>query len=96
MKQLGLQDARNEQLTLFVRLGAELDKVTRIPGLRMMLRMMRTPAVAAGLQYLQYFWNMDLIHSRLCNAVQPEQALFSISSKLASQHGLHVYTMSAQ
>jgi hypothetical protein len=54
-RQIGLQDARSEQLTLFVRLGAELDKLTRIPSLRMMLRMMRVPATAAGLQQLQSF-----------------------------------------
>jgi hypothetical protein len=54
-RQIDLQDARSEQLTLFVRLGAELDKLTRIPSLRMMLRMMRVPATAAGLQHLQSF-----------------------------------------
>jgi hypothetical protein len=54
-RQTGLQDARSEQLTLFVRLGAELDKLTRIPSLRMMLRMMRAPAATAGLQHLQSF-----------------------------------------
>jgi hypothetical protein len=54
-RQAGLQDARSEQLALFVRLGAELDKLTRIPSLRMMLRMMRAPAAAAGLQHLQSF-----------------------------------------
>jgi hypothetical protein len=54
-RRIGLQDARNEQLTLLIRLGAELDKLTRMPSLRMMLRMMRAPAAAAGLQHLQSF-----------------------------------------
>jgi hypothetical protein len=32
-----------------------LDKITRIKGLRIMLRMMRGPAHAAGLEHLQSF-----------------------------------------
>ena len=36
-------------------MGLELDRLTRMPGLRLMLRMMRRPAVAADLGSLQSF-----------------------------------------
>lgn len=52
---VGRQDDRNRQLEMVLRLGADLDKLTRAPGLRMMLRMMRRPAHAAGLGSLQMF-----------------------------------------
>jgi hypothetical protein len=52
---VGHPSARAEQLALVLRLGEELSKLTRTTGLRMMLRMMRGPAHAAGLQHLQAF-----------------------------------------
>jgi hypothetical protein len=52
---VGQRGARAEQLALVLRLGEELAKLTRTAGLRMMLRMMRGPAHAAGLQHLQGF-----------------------------------------
>ncbi len=52
---VGQRSARAEQLALVLRLGEELAKLTRAAGLRMMLRMMRGPAHAAGLQHLQGF-----------------------------------------
>jgi hypothetical protein len=52
---VGQQSARAAQLALVLRLGEELAKLTRTTGLRMMLRMMRGPAHAAGLQDLQGF-----------------------------------------
>jgi hypothetical protein len=52
---VGQPAARNEQLVLVELLGAELARLTRLPGLRMMLRMMRGPAAAAGLDQLQLF-----------------------------------------
>jgi len=36
-------------------MGAEMTRITRLPGLRMMLRMMRGAAAAAGLSALQRF-----------------------------------------
>ena len=48
-------DDRNRQLTDVLRVGEELDKLTRKPGLRTMLRMMRKPAEVAGLGALQSF-----------------------------------------
>lgn len=46
---------RTRQLQAVLELGKELEKLTRTPGLRLMLRMMRGPASAAGLSDLQQF-----------------------------------------
>lgn len=52
---VGRETDRNRQLAMVLEVGAELDRLTRTPGLRMMLRMMRRPATAAGLGSLQTF-----------------------------------------
>jgi hypothetical protein len=52
---VGRQDDRNRQLEMVLSLGTDMDRLTRAPGLRMMLRMMRRPAHAAGLGSLQMF-----------------------------------------
>jgi hypothetical protein len=49
------REARYEQLASVLELGREMEKLTRAPGLRFMLRMMRRPAAAAGLGDLQRF-----------------------------------------
>ena len=49
------RDARSNQLRTVIALGRELEKLTQTPGLRLMLRMMRRPATAAGLGDLQRF-----------------------------------------
>jgi hypothetical protein len=54
-RKVGQRAAREEQLVLVEHLGEELAKITRVKGLRMMLRMMRSPAHAAGLEHLQSF-----------------------------------------
>jgi len=54
-KAVGRVDERTRQLVDVLRVGEELDKLTRKPGLRMMLRMMRRPAEVAGLGALQSF-----------------------------------------
>lgn len=46
---------RNRQLDMVLYIGQELDRLTRVRGLRLMLRMMRAPATAAGLESLQAF-----------------------------------------
>lgn len=46
---------RERQLQVVLGIGHEMVRLTRTPGLRMMLRMMRTPAHAAGLGSLQKF-----------------------------------------
>ena len=46
---------RQDQLETVIAIGSEMARLTRLPGLRMMLRMMRGPASAAGLSALQRF-----------------------------------------
>jgi hypothetical protein len=46
---------RTDQLALIQHLGIDLAKLTQKPGLRTMLKLMRKPAQAAGLQNLQSF-----------------------------------------
>jgi len=46
---------RQAQLNAVVSLGTEMARLTRTPGLRLMLKMMRGPAAAAGLSSLQRF-----------------------------------------
>lgn len=54
-KSVGRREDRQRQLEMVVAIGAELARLTRLPGLRMMLKMMRGPAAAAGLTSLQRF-----------------------------------------
>ncbi|HSV37011.1 MAG TPA: hypothetical protein VLI46_15725 [Ramlibacter sp.] len=52
---VGRRDDRERQLSVVLRIGHEMARLTRTPGLRMMLKMMRGPAAAAGLASLQQF-----------------------------------------
>ena len=52
---VGRRKDRMLQLQTVLTVGAELDRLTRMLGLRMTLRMMRRPAGAAGLGALQQF-----------------------------------------
>jgi hypothetical protein len=54
-RQVANRGARATQLAAVLALGREMEKLTRAPGLRFMLRMMRRPASAAGLGDLQRF-----------------------------------------
>lgn len=54
-RSVGRLEGRTAQLAGVLEIGQELDRLTRMPGLRMMLRMMRRPARAAGLSSLQAF-----------------------------------------
>ena len=47
--------ARHKQLEVVIALGRSLNDLTRKPGLRTLLKMMRAPAAAAGLGSLQKF-----------------------------------------
>ncbi|HUR90092.1 MAG TPA: hypothetical protein VMZ74_13460 [Ramlibacter sp.] len=49
------RDDRHAQLKDVLAMGQEMSRLTRAPGLRTMLRMMRGPATAAGLGSLQRF-----------------------------------------
>ncbi|MEI8169575.1 MAG: hypothetical protein WCG50_07860 [Rhodoferax sp.] len=46
---------RNQQLATVMTVGHELARLTRLPGLRLMLKMMRGPANLAGISALQHF-----------------------------------------
>lgn len=52
---VGRQPDRELQLKTVLSVGLELERLTRTPGLRLMLKMMRRPAHAAGLGALQTF-----------------------------------------
>lgn len=52
---VGRRAERDRQLQVVQEIGRELARLTRMPGLRLMLRMMRKPARAAGLGSLQEF-----------------------------------------
>ena len=54
-RSVGRRKDRDTQLNDVLAVGQELDKLTRASGLRMMLKMMRRPASAAGLSSLQSF-----------------------------------------
>lgn len=54
-KSVGHREEREQQLQLVLALGRDLSGLTQTPGLRLMLKLMRGPAVAAGLQELQEF-----------------------------------------
>ena len=52
---VGERAARQQQLGSVLALGQDLARLTRTPGLRTLLRLMRRPAHAAGLSALQHF-----------------------------------------
>ena len=54
-RKVGRRADRENQLRVVLRIGQEMARLTRTPGLRMMLKMMRAPANAAGLGSLQRF-----------------------------------------
>ena len=54
-RSVGRKDDRQRQLNTVLAVGSELERLTRTPGLRLMLKMMRRPANAAGLGALQAF-----------------------------------------
>lgn len=54
-RQVGRREDRDRQLADVIAVGRELARLTRLPGLRLMLKMMRGPASAAGVHSLQRF-----------------------------------------
>lgn len=52
---VGEHAARQQQLASVIAIGQDLTRLTRMPGLRTLLHMMRRPARAAGLGALQHF-----------------------------------------
>jgi hypothetical protein len=54
-RSVGRRADREAQLRTVLAIGREMIRLTRAPGLRLMLKMMRRPAAAAGLSSLQRF-----------------------------------------
>jgi hypothetical protein len=54
-RQVGRRSDRERQLAVVIDVGHQMARLTRTPGLRTMLRMMRAPAIASGLGSLQHF-----------------------------------------
>jgi hypothetical protein len=54
-KAVGRRADRQSQLDTVIAIGHEMIRLTRTPGLRLLLKMMRAPAAAAGLSSLQRF-----------------------------------------
>lgn len=54
-REVGRRADRDGQLAVVLALGEEMIRLAHLPGLRMMIRMMRAPAAAAGLESLQRF-----------------------------------------
>lgn len=54
-RSVGRRTDRETQLQAVLKIGADLDRLTRTPGLRILLKVMRGPAHAAGLGALQRF-----------------------------------------
>ena len=54
-RQVGRRQARETQLEVVLQIGNDLKRLTRTPGLRLMLRLVHGPATAAGLGALQHF-----------------------------------------
>lgn len=54
-RKVGRRADREKQLERTLAIGAEMARLVRLPGLRLMLKMMRAPAIAAGLGSLQGF-----------------------------------------
>lgn len=52
---VGRRGDRESQLRTVLAVGDEMARLTRLPGLRLMLKMMRGPAAAAGMSSLQRF-----------------------------------------
>lgn len=54
-RHVGQSADRTAQLQMVMDTGQELERLTRLPGLRLMLKLMRRPALASGLGSLQHF-----------------------------------------
>lgn len=54
-QRVGRESLRWKQLAQVIKVGQDLERLTGTPGLRLMLKMMRRPAHAAGLHDLQAF-----------------------------------------
>jgi len=60
-RSVGRRDERESQLAVVMGIGEEMARLTRTPGLSLMLKMMRAPAAAAGLSSLQRFLELGFV-----------------------------------
>jgi hypothetical protein len=61
-REVGQRPLREWQLNTVLEIGQALGRLTRKPGLRMMLKVMRRPATLAGLESLQHFLESGFDH----------------------------------
>lgn len=82
---VGRDADRNHQLEMVLQVGGELDRLTRTPGLRMMLRMMRRPAAVAGVGSLQAFLEagFDIFAKMAGKGAQAREFLATIQQREA-------------
>lgn len=82
-KSVSRKDDRSRQLSMVLRIGADLERLTRTPGLRLMLKMMRRPAVAAGLGSLQNFLEsgFDTFSAMSKNGARAQEFLNTIRNR---------------
>jgi hypothetical protein len=82
-KSVGRREDRQRQLETVISIGAELWRLTRTPGLRLMLKMMRAPAAAAGMSSLQRFLEagFDTFGSMARNRAGAERFLATIRER---------------
>ncbi len=80
-RSVGRSDQRQQQLDTVLRLGRELGRLTRKPALRVLLRMMRGPAAAAGLSDLQQFLESGFEHFANMGAAQVPEFLALIEQR---------------
>ena len=80
---VGLKAEREAQLQEVLVIGHEVARLTRVAGLRMMLRMMRGPASAAGLSDLQQFLEtgFDRFAAMARQKGQAEQFLATVQAR---------------
>lgn len=78
---VGRAEQREQQLATVLRLGRELGRLTRKPALRVLLRMMRGPAAAAGLSDLQQFLESGFEHFASMTTAQVPEFLALIEQR---------------
>ena len=91
-RSVGEHAARDFQVQTVLMVGYELDRLTRKPGLRMLLRLMRKPANAAGLGSLQNFLEngFDTFAAMAARGALAQQFLDTIRSREA-QWSTHLF-----
>lgn len=90
---VGRRADRERQLTTVLSVGLELERLTRTPGLRLMLKMMRRPAHAAGLGALQTF--LEAGFDTFAAMSGQKQLVRSFLSTIEQREGTFIHAMSS-